>query len=424
MSILFKDAEILGFGRGNLAVDGEFISYIGGETPSGVYSRVVDCRGKLLMPGLYNCHTHAAMTLFRGYGEDMPLQDWLEKRIFPAEDRLTNRSVKAASMLAVAEMLRGGTVSFSDMYFFCDQTAEAVIETGIKANISRSIVSFDPNADFPADSRFIEAKRLFENYHNAGNGRLRVDMALHAEYSNVAGMVRAVSDYAVRTGARMQVHLSETMREHEECKGRHGVTPARFFADCGAFDVPATAAHCVWVEDGDIAVMREKGVTAAHNPASNLKLGSGVMPLPKLLDGGINVALGTDGAASNNTLDIMREMYLAAVLHKGVSRDPAKIKASEVVRMAAENGARSQGRYDCGRLEKGCRADIILLDLNSIHNIPSYDLSYSAVYSANSSDVRMTMCDGRVLYENGEFLTLDIERVKAEMKYVTAHYFD
>jgi 5-methylthioadenosine/S-adenosylhomocysteine deaminase len=170
--------------------------------------------------------------------------------------------------------------------------------------------------------------------------------------------------------------------------------------------------------------MAEKGVTAVHNPASNLKLGSGVMPLAALRDGGVNVALGTDGAASNNALDMMREMYLAAILHKGIDRDTVKTGSADAIKMATINGAKAQGRDDCGAIESGKKADIVLLDLDSIHNIPSYDLAYTLAYSANSSDVRLTMVDGKILYENGEFTTLDIERVKFEMKNTVAHYFD
>ena len=213
MKILFINAVTREYGDVCISVEDSFIKYIGKEIPDGRYDRVIDCRRNLIMPALYNCHTHAAMTLFRGYGEDMPLQQWLEERIFPAEDRLTDRAVYVSSQLAAAEMIRNGIVSFTDMYFFCDQTAKAVIESGMKANIGRSIVSFDDSADPAADSRFAEAKALFSEYNNAGEGRVKIDMSLHAEYTNVAGMVRAVSDYAAEVGANMHIHLSETQKE-------------------------------------------------------------------------------------------------------------------------------------------------------------------------------------------------------------------
>lgn len=424
MDILFSNAQIIGRGNVFLAVSGETISYIGSERPPGRFDRTVDCRSGLLLPGLYNCHTHAAMTLLRGYGEDMPLGRWLEERIYPAEEKLTPEAVYTGSMWAVAEMLKNGIVSFSDMYMFCDETARAVAETGIKANLSRAVLSFDPDEDMKKSERFLESKRLFENYNNAAGGRIKIDMSLHAEYTNTKNSARFMAERAAEFGTRMHIHMSETESEHFECKKRHGVTPARFFADNGVFDVPATAAHCVWVEEEDMDIMRRYGVTAAHNPASNLKLGSGVMPFTAMHNKGVPVALGTDGAASNNTLDIMKEMYLAAILHKGIERNPANVKADLLLKAACETGALSQGRADCGRLESGCRADVILIDLDTPNNIPYYDLSYAAVYSADSSNVLLTMSDGKILYENGCFTTIDIEKLKYDMRFACARFFE
>ena len=198
-----------------MSVDAPYITYIGSKRPVGHFDREIDCAGKLMMPGLYNCHTHAAMTLFRGYGEDLPLQQWLDTKIFPAEDLLTNEAVYAASQWAIAEMLRAGVVAFSDMYFFCDMTAKAVAESGIKANISRSVVSFDPNTDWNTDRRFQEARGLFESWHNAEDGRIQIDMALHAEYTNVPSACRALGDYAAKVGTGLHlslIHISEPTR--------------------------------------------------------------------------------------------------------------------------------------------------------------------------------------------------------------------
>ena len=385
---------------------------------------MVDCGGNLLIPAFYNAHCHAAMTLFRGYGEDLPLDRWLNEKIFPAEERLTYSSVYAASKLAIAEMLKRGIASFSDMYMFVDATAEAVLETGIKANLSRSLVSFDPDIDMTKDARLHEAITLANNYHGAGDGRLKIDFSLHAEYTNVPRACEYVGKYAKDHGYLMQIHLSETEKEHNECIKRHGKTPTRFFYDLGVFDTPTVAAHCVWLTDEDIAMLAEKGVTAVHNPVSNLKLGSGVMPLRKLLDAGVNVALGTDGVASNNRLDVLREMQTAAILHKGISRDPAITVASQMLPLATRNGALSQGRKDCGILEVGNRADLILLDRNALHNMPSYDDHAMLAYSADSSDVTMTMVDGRILYRNGEYTSIDEERLRYEYREVFAHYFE
>ena len=384
----------------------------------------VDCKGNLLIPAFYNAHCHAAMTLFRGYGEDLPLQRWLEEKIFPAEERLTFRSVYHATMLAIAEMLKSGIASFSDMYMFEDAVAEAVLASGIKANVSRSLVSFDPNIEMGKENRMIEAIRLAEWYHGADDNRILVDFSLHAEYTNVPKACSYVADIAQRFKTGMQIHLSETEKEHQECIGRWGKTPTEFFRDTGVLELPTTAAHGVYLTDSDIAILSEKKASVAHNPVSNLKLGSGVMPIRKLIDGGVNVALGTDGVASNNRLDMLRELQTAAILHKGVNRDPEAITAKEAFGLATRNGALAQRRTDCGRIEVGNRADLVLLDRNALHNMPSYDDYAMIAYSAERSDVQMTMVDGCILYRNGEYTSIDEERLRYDCRETFAHYFD
>lgn len=428
MKTILKNATLLpeyGFsGTVCVTVENKKITAIEESLHDEKGAEIIDCKGNLLIPAFYNVHSHAAMTLFRGYGEDLPLQRWLDERILPAEDRLTYQSVYSGTKWAIAEMIRGGVVSFSDMYMFEDAVADAVLETGIKANVSRSLVSFDPEIDMSSDYRLAEAISLYEKYHNADDGRLMVDMALHAEYTNVPRACEYVGEYAATHGLRMQLHLSETEHEHKKCIERHGKTPTRFFADLGVFDVPTTTAHCVWVDDADIEILAQKGVSVAHNPISNLKLGSGVMPLKKMLAAGINVGLGTDGTASNNRLDLLREMQTAAILHKGILRDPACTTAKDMIPLATVNGAIAQGRTDCGRVQIGYRADLILIDRNNIHNIPAYDDYAMLAYSAERFDVQMTMADGRILYRNGEYTLIDEERLRYECREVFAHYFD
>mgnify|MGYP004636300469 FL=1 len=430
MKILLKNATLLpeyGYGARPVSVGIRNRKIAGvweGENADFRAEETVDCGGNLLMPAFCNTHCHAAMTLFRGYGEDLPLQEWLETRIFPAEEKLTFRAVYHASMLAIAEMLRHGIASFSDMYMFEDATAEAVLATGIKANLSRSLVSFDPDIDMAKESRTVEAVRLAEWYHGCDEGRLRVDFSLHAEYTNVPRACEYVAELARRFRTGMQIHLSETEREHSECMARWGKTPTGFFRDTGVLDVPTTAAHCVWVTDDDIAVLAEKGVTVAHNPVSNLKLGSGVAPLRRLLDAGVNVALGTDGAASNNRLDILRELQTAALIHKGVNRNPAILRAEELVPLATVNGMRAQGRPDSGRVEKGFLADLILIDRQSLHNQPCCDDYAMLAFSADAGDVKMTMVDGRILWQNGAYTSIDEERLRYDSHQTFSHYFD
>jgi len=430
MKILFKNATVMALdpsitGEGKfLAVDGDVISYIGDKMPDGDFDRILDCTGKLLTAGFYNSHCHSAMTLFRGYGEDLPLDRWLHEKIFPAEERLTHESIYAGSSLAIAEMLAAGTVSFTDMYEKCEDTAKAVIESGIKANLARAVLSFDPVENMSENIRVKEALTLADEYHGAANGRIKIDMSLHAEYTNTENSARYIGELARDRELIIQLHMSETESEHLACIERHGVTPAEFFLKCGVFDVPVSAAHCVWVTDSDMKIMAEKGVTAVHNPVSNLKLGSGVMPLRRMLDAGVNVALGTDGASSNNMLDIVSEMRIAAILHKGVSRRADETRACEMYPLLTLNGARSQGRDDCGEIAVGKKADIVLINTDTVSTIPSYSLDATFAYSVKSSDVYMTMVDGNVLYENGEYKTIDIEKVKYNFKEVQQHYFD
>lgn len=433
MKILFKSATVItpdgSYKAGcDVAVDGTRISFVG-EGATGNFDRVISCEGKLLTPAFYNIHCHSPMTLFRGIGDDLPLQDWLEKKIYPAEDKLTPESVKVGTELAIAEMIRGGVVSFSDMYFFSDETAKVVADLGVKTNIARCLLSFNENDSIKGNSRFDEAAALAREFNGACDGRIIVDMSVHAEYTNKAKFLSEVAEYAHTNDLGMQVHVSETESEHEACKERNGGrTPVEFLRDCGIL-IPsktkaATAAHCVWVTDEDMEIMAENRVTVAHNPVSNLKLASGVAPVEKMLSHGVNVGFGTDGAASNNALSVLRELQTAALIHRGVNRKADLIKTSDICKMAWENGAVAQGRPDCGKIEVGCRADIILIDLDSLNNIPMYD-PYSAIaFSADSRDVSLTMCDGKILFENGEYTTLDVEKLRFMAKHTISHYYD
>ncbi len=428
MNTLIKNACMLDGKIGEtycVAISDDRISYVDRHAPDHMtFDRTIDARGRLLTPAFYNAHTHAAMTLFRGYGEDLPLQEWLNTRIFPAEEHLTSESVYMATKLAIAEMIRNGVVSFSDMYFFCEDTVRAVLETGVKANVSRSVVSFDDAADYTKDNRILEGISLFTHYHGAGNGRVKIDLSLHAEYTNVPSAVEYMAYLTKERGAIMQLHLSETEKEHKECIERHGMTPTAFFYEHGVFSSPVVCAHCVYLTDEDHAILGQNGATAVHNPISNLKLGSGVMPLRKTIDAGVNVALGTDGVASNNRLDILREMQIALLLQKGLSGHPESLTAKEAVTLATKNGAKAQGRQDCGEIKVGNKADILLLETDALHNLPVYDYATMLAASAESADVSLTMADGQILYEDGEYKTMDVEKLRADFRSVHQHYFD
>ncbi|MDO4545336.1 MAG: amidohydrolase [Bacillota bacterium] len=393
-----------------LAVTGDRITYIGAEEPEGSFGRVYDGKGKLLMSGFYNAHAHSPMTLMRGYGENLTLQDWLNRKIFPFEAKLDGDAVYWGTMLAMAESLRFGIVSTSDMYYFCEDMARAVEVTGAKANISRSIAN--PAGTPPEElESFDEMKCFYENFHKSAGGRIRVDMSLHAEYTSDEATARALADYARGLDTVMHVHVSETKSEHEECKKRHGLTPAAYLEKTGIFDVPAIAAHCVYSEDEDLEIFRSKGVTVATNPVSNMKLASGICDAAHVLEQGVKLAIGTDSVASNNSLNFFEEMKTLAIGNKAASTDPTAITPKDVLRAATLGGAAAQGRQDCGLIKEGNKADLILVDISVPNMNPVHSFINNLVYSMSGSDVLMTMVDGKILYENGSYTTLDIQQV-------------
>jgi len=424
MRTLFKNCDIITregdlftvIKRGFLAVDGDTISYVGKERPEGTFDAEKDMDRYILVPGLINCHNHSPMTLLRGVGSDLPLQKWLFDTVFPIEERLTAQQVRVGSELAVLEMLSTGTTSFSDMYQDSRETIEVAIETGIKANIHVPVLAFDPDESYSDNVRVKNSLALAREFGNAADGRVKTQFCIHAEYTCNEKVVRAYSEDCLKYGSMIQVHLSETKSEHDECVRKYGKTPAQWFESLGAFDSPASAAHCVWVTPDDMDIFREKGVSVVHNPTSNMKLGSGFAPIPEMLEKGINVTLGTDGTASNNNLNMFEEMHLAALIHNGRRCDPTIMTPQQVLKMATVNCAIQQGRPETGSLEAGKRADIIAVSLDRPHMYPAFDDINMLTYSAQGSDVTMTMVDGRILYENGEFKTIDAERVMFDAK--------
>ena len=389
------------------------IAYIGTEKPQEDFGEVYNGKHGLMMSGFVNAHSHAPMTLLRGYGENLPLDRWLNEKIFPFEDKLTDSAIAASTTLACAEMIRFGTVSFSDMYFFSQTMAKSILDSGMKCNLSRGLTVFS-DQDYEQLEAYKDNVDLLKNYQNAGNGRLKIDLCIHGEYTTTPKVVKALAKHAKSENVNVHIHLSETKKEHEECKQRHGKTPAKYFADLGLFDQPTTAAHCVWVEDEDIELFKKYGVTVACNPVSNMKLASGFAPIPKMLEKGINIALGTDGCASNNNLNIMQDLYLFALLYKGVTGDPTVVTPKQALSAATLNGFKSQGRMDSGKISVGQKADIIVINTDVPNMYPATDIACNLVYAAQGSDIKLTMVDGKVLYKDGEYLTIDIEKAKAQ----------
>lgn len=393
------------------------ISYLAKKAPEEKPTTIVDGTGMVLMPGLINCHAHLPMSILRGYADDYPLDVWLNDHIFPKEDRLDGRCVKAATLLGIAECLRFGVTSFSEMYNFCDEIAEAVAESGIKANISRGMVLFDPdNFDFETNDRCQEMVALHEKWHNYDNGRIKVDVSIHGEYTSCHPLWNAAAEYAINNDLAMHVHLSETEGEHEGCKERHGLTPAQVLDCHNVFHNGGIAAHCVHLEEEDRQLLAKRKVSAVHCPISNAKLASGSADVLAMVKAGMNVALGTDGVASNNNLDLFEEVKAAALLAKVKSGDPSALNAQAALMMATVCGARAQRREkECGMVKVGMDADLIMLDFTQPHLIPCHNIVSNIVYAASGHDVCMTMVRGKILYAAGKYPTIDLKAVMKEL---------
>ena len=364
---------------------------------------VIEGSGKVALPGLINTHTHAAMTLFRGYADDMPLMPWLEQKIFPAEARLEAEDVFWGTMLANLEMLRFGTTCFADMYFFMDEVAKAVEISGMRADLSRGLVGVAPNSLESLEQGVAFAK----NWQGQAQGRITTRLGPHAPYTCPADYLKKVVAASDHLGVGLHMHLAETAGEVQQLVDAAGLNPIQWMENMGAFERPVLAAHCVHVTPEDLEIMARRAVGVAHNPESNMKLASGVAPVPQMLSRDVTVGLGTDGAASNNNLDMFQEMRSAALLHKVFAQDPTVLPAYQVLELATTGGARCLGLdQEIGQLKPGYKADVILVDLNKPHLSPRHDLAAHLVYAALASDVHTVIADGKILMQAGQVLTL------------------
>lgn len=408
-----------------IAIKDGKISYIGTEAPQEQVEKVIDGRGMIAMPGLVNTHSHAAMSLMRGYADDYVLQEWLNDHVFPIEGKLVGDDVYWAMLWAQAEMLATGTIAYTDMYMHLPKMAQAAVDGGLYANISNGAMCFNPAGYcFDTDGVTGQNREVLERFHQADNGRVKLDVSIHAEYTSFPGLWQDFSAYAAENGLNMHIHLSETRAEHENCIAKYGKTPAAILAENGVFNTRATAAHCVWVSDADMDLLREKQVTVAHNPVSNLKLASGIAPVARMLEKGVNVALGTDGVCSNNNHDLFEEIKLAALLQKGISGDPRLVPAQQALKMATRAGAFAQGReQEIGQLKEGFDASLILVDTGKPGLYPVHNPVSTLAYSARGGDVYLTMIRGKVLYENGIYTALDMEHIRSKMEPILNRLF-
>lgn len=381
-------------------------------------NRVIDCSGLLIMPAFYNTHAHSPMSLMRGFGENMALDDWLNKKIWPFEAHLNSDSIYWGTLLSMAESIKNGIVSTSDMYYFTSDMVRAYKDVKVKGNISRALVNFDQSKFEDMDS-VAEMKKAFEELNGIEDGRIIIEASIHGEYTSDEATVRSLAEFAKEQNMRMHIHLSETQKEHQDCIEKRGVTPCKYFDDCGLFDVPTVAAHCVWISEEDMDILRDKKVNVSHNPQSNCKLASGIAPYHDMLEKGINVTLGTDSVASNNSLNFFETMKLSGLLSKVRSLDPTLVSPKDILYSATRGGAIAQGREDCGIIKTGYRADFIALDLSSPSMNPVHDITNNLVFSADPSDIKMTVCDGKILYQDGNFVHLDIKEIVREAKIQT-----
>ncbi len=374
-------------------------------------TKVIPGEGKVVIPGLINLHNHAAMSLFRGYADDLPLQEWLENKIFPAEAKLTGDDVFWGTSLALLEMLRGGTTTFVDMYYFMEEVARACIDSGIRAILSHGIVGVNSLIGYKT---LQGAKKFVKNWDKEGDGRIRAIFGPHAPYTCPPDFFKKVLKETENMDSLFHIHLSESRKEMEESMQKYHKTPVGLMKEIGLFERPVLAAHCVHLTEEDIDILIKEGVGISHNPGSNLKLGSGVAPITKLLQKGASVGLGTDGPASNNNLDMFEEIRLSSLLQKGYYEDPTLISVNDALGMATCGGGRALNEENIGVLKEGTKADITLLNFKKPHLQPPSDPIAHIVYSASSSDVETVIVDGKILLEKGNFLTLDEERIYFE----------
>jgi len=399
---------------GEIAIKGNRIAVLGprGAIPAEFKAdRVIDGSGMVAMPGLINCHTHAAMTLLRSYADDMPLMQWLSEKIWPVEERLEPEDIYWGTMLCCLEMIKSGTTSFADMYFNMDQAALAVEKSGLRACLSRGMIGIAPNAGLALE----ESVKFIEEWNGRAGGRIKVMLGPHAPYTCPPEYLQKVIELAGKYGVGIHIHVAETRDEVEQIRASYGKSPVGYLDSIGLFELPVLAAHCVHLDEADIEVLALKKVGVSHCPESNMKLASGIAPVTRLISSGVNVGLGTDGAASNNNVDMLEEMRSAAMLQKVYTGDPTAMPAFATLALATTNGARTLGLAgEIGLLKAGMKADLILLDLNHPHLYPQHDLIANLVYAAHSADVDTVIVDGEVLMEGRRVLTLDEEQIMRE----------
>ncbi len=416
-TILIKNAIILNPGENDclkttssLLIKDDIIAEIGDNITEKA-DKVIDGEGKILMPGLINTHTHLSMTLFRGLADDLSLDTWLNDYIWPVEAHLNGYYCYIGALLGAVELIKSGTTTFSDMYFYMEDVARAVDESGLRAVLSYGMIDF---ADEEKRRAEIAANvDLFKNCNNAAEGRIKVFFGPHAPYTASKELLDEVRDLASKFNTGIHIHVAETQKEVEDILEQTGKRPFEYLDDIGFLGPNVVAAHAVWLSEEEIDIIMDREVKISHNPCSNMKLASGISPVANMLSHDICVSIGTDGASSNNNLDLIEEMKTASLLQKVATLDPKVLTSEETVAMATINGARTLGlENEIGSIEVGKKADLILIDTDEANMTPdSSCISSNVVYAAKGSNVDTTICNGKILMENRKLTTLDEEEI-------------
>ncbi|MDI1478098.1 amidohydrolase [Polyangium sp. y55x31] len=419
MKTLIKDVDIVTLDEkgtvirgGAIAIDGACIVAVGEAPAEFVPDTTIDGTNHVAVPGFFNAHCHASMSLVRGYAEDLPLDRWFNERVWVAESALGPEEVRAGARLAACEMIRSGTVAFNDHYFYMDHVAEAVEASGMRASLTWCQFGLGAGKEVGAD---LEGALAFaERWHGKADGRIRAMLGPHSPYVCPPAFLREIAALAKEKGLGLHIHLAESDEQVSRSLATHGVTPTRLLEETGVLDVPAIAAHALYLSDDDVAILARRGTTVAYCPITYMKLAMGPGDVPRLLRAGVNVALGTDGPASNNDMDMKEAVRFLPLLQKLARRDAEAIAGDASLRIATQAGARAMGFSEAGVLEAGRAADLVLFDFDKPHLVPRHDLVANLVHAAKGSDVSHVFVAGKLLYENGTILTLDEEKIRAE----------
>jgi len=420
-TILTLDSENSIFENGFLCIRGDSISEIGTGNPVlSKAEKIIDAEGGLILPGLVNCHTHAAMSLFRGLADDLPLMEWLNNYIFPAESKMDGEFVYTGTMLALAEMIMSGTTTFCDMYLFEEEVAKAARKAGVRSLVGEVLYDFPSPNYGPVEKGLKYTESLIQKWRD--DPLVSIAVEPHSLFTCSPKLLTASNELALKYNVPLIIHVAETLTEVDEIKEKYGKTPVKHLDSLGLLGPHLIADHCVHLENPDIKIMAEHGVNVVHNPESNMKLASGIAPVPQMLSQGLTVGLGTDGCASNNNLDLFSEMDTAAKLHKVNMLDPTVMDAITVLRMATIQGARALGLQDItGSLEVGKKADVIVIDTHKPHLTPMYNATSHLVYAARGNDVRHSIINGQPVMEDRKLLTLDPDEIIARAREMSIH---